>query len=133
MRDRDLSGLFQHNELADDEHGQAGVVEDVVAEIVPRTYSNILLYWTFIQMEIAQRLTVFDCGRSTRGAGPYRFKRQWGAQAGSLCWEYRLLNGEVVPDLTPRNPKFVTATAVWKHLPERVASWLGPPVVRHIP
>ena len=94
--------------------------------------ANVLLYWHAMQHAIADGRSVFDFGRSTPGDGPYQFKRQWGAEASPVAWEYRLLKGGV-PDQSPSNPKFKAAIAMWKRLPVPVATWLGPSIVRSIP
>ena len=41
---------------------------------------NMLLYWETIRAGCMDGFRRFDFGRSTRGSGTYRFKRQWGAQ-----------------------------------------------------
>lgn len=94
---------------------------------------NNLLYWTIIQEATAAGLRSLDFGRSTPDGGTFRFKRQWGAQPAPLCWEYGLLARTGVPDQSPANPKFRTAIALWKRLPLRVTTLLGPRIVRSIP
>jgi FemAB-related protein (PEP-CTERM system-associated) len=97
------------------------------------TCPNHALYWAAIQHAIAEGYTRFDFGRSTPDEGTFHFKRQWGAQATPLCWEYQLLSRRELPDQSPENPKFQTAIAIWKRLPVRVATLIGPPIVRCIP
>jgi hypothetical protein len=36
----------------------------------------------------------------------HNFKAQWGARAVPLCWEYRLLRGDRVPDQSRRTAGF---------------------------
>ena len=95
--------------------------------------ANILLYWHAIQHAIADGRTMFDFGQSTPGDGGFQFKRQWGAESSPLYWEYRLVNGNHLPDQSPSNPKFKPAIAMWKRLPVSVATWLGPSIIRSIP
>ena len=94
--------------------------------------ANTLLYWHVMLHAIAEGRSTFDFGRSTPGDGPFQFKRQWGAEPSPLSWEYRLLKGDV-PNVSPTNPKFQMAIAMWKRLPVPVATWLGPSIVRSIP
>lgn len=93
---------------------------------------NNLLYWTIIQEAIGGGASVLDFGRSTPGEGTFHFKRQWGAEPLPLCWEYDLIDG-VMPDQSPKNPKFRVAIEAWKRLPLGIANRLGPHIVRSIP
>jgi FemAB-related protein (PEP-CTERM system-associated) len=94
---------------------------------------NNLLYWTAIEHAIETGCTTFDFGRSTPGEGTYEFKRQWGAVASSVNWEYALLGGDTLPDQSPTNPRFKQAIALWKRLPVTVTTLVGPSIVRSIP
>ncbi len=94
---------------------------------------NNLLYWRIIQEAIAGSAATLDFGRSTPNEGTFHFKRQWGAVPHPLHWEYQLLSASGVPDLTPKNPRFKIAIDAWKHLPVRMTSLLGPPIVRGMP
>lgn len=93
---------------------------------------NYLLYWEAIKDAVGRRCHTFDFGRSTPGEGTFHFKSQWGAVAQPVCWEYRLLGRDTLPDASPGNPRFKAAIAVWKRLPLRVSTVLGPPIVRQI-
>lgn len=94
---------------------------------------NMLLYWEAISWSARAGLTTFCFGRSTLDSGPYRFKKQWGAVATPLAWEYVLAPGAPVPKVNPDNPKFRAAVATWKKLPLSITRIVGPPLVRHIP
>jgi FemAB-related protein (PEP-CTERM system-associated) len=94
---------------------------------------NMLLYWSMLQAAIAGGRRVFDFGRSTPDEGTFLFKKQWGAQSSELAWEYVLPEAGVVPDHSPKNPRFRLAIASWRRLPLPVANALGPAVVRNIP
>ncbi len=94
---------------------------------------NILLYWRIMEHAIASGIATFDFGRSTPGEGTYQFKAQWGARPLPIHWEYLLLDGAKVPDLSPSNRRFKTAIAAWKRLPVPLTQWLGPRIVRSIP
>jgi serine/alanine adding enzyme len=94
---------------------------------------NMLLYWSMLQWAIENGCRVFDFGRSTPDEGTFLFKKQWGAVPSELSWEYVLPEAAVVPDHSPKNPRFRFAIASWRRLPLPVANALGPAVVRNIP
>jgi FemAB-related protein (PEP-CTERM system-associated) len=94
---------------------------------------NNLLYWTAIERAIESGCRTFDFGRSTPGEGTYEFKRQWGAVASPVNWEYALLGGDTLPDQSPTNPRFRQAIALWKRLPVGLTTLVGPSIVRAIP
>ncbi len=93
---------------------------------------NNLLYWTILKQAIADGSTVMDFGRSTPNEGTFHFKKQWGAEATPLCWEYDVASG-ALPDQSPKNPKFQLAIRAWQRLPLSLANTLGPHIVRSIP
>lgn len=94
---------------------------------------NMLLYWAVIQAAIARGSRWFDFGRSTEGAGTYRFKAQWGAQPRPLYWHYWLRNGQALPGLSPSNPRFAIAIEAWRRMPVWAANLVGPRIVRYLP
>lgn len=94
---------------------------------------NTLLYWDVIQYATAQGCGVLDMGRSTPGEGTFKFKQQWGAEPLPLNWEYQLLSAAALPDVSPANPKFQLAIALWQRLPIAVTRHVGPMIVRAIP
>jgi FemAB-related protein (PEP-CTERM system-associated) len=95
--------------------------------------ANVLLYWEMLKFAIDRGLTTFDFGRSTPGEGTFHFKKQWGAEASELVWEYWMADGKAMPQLNPKNPKFDLAIRAWQRLPLPIATALGPHVVRNIP
>lgn len=94
---------------------------------------NMLLYWAMLQHTVNAGCSTFDFGRSTPDQGTFHFKRQWGAEATPLAWEYILLGKQQLPDQSPDNPKFRLAIEAWRRLPVRVTTSLGPLIVRSIP
>lgn len=95
--------------------------------------ANVRLYWEMLQFAVERGARVFDFGRSSPHEGTYQFKAQWGARPEQLFWEYALLGGGALPDLSPKNRKFQLLIAAWQRLPVWAATWLGPHIVRHIP
>lgn len=94
---------------------------------------NMLLYWSFLERAAAQGLTLFNFGRCTPGSGPHRFKQQWGGREEQLWWYQRRLSETTVGTPSPNDPRLSWGPKLWRHLPERVATALGPKIVRYIP
>ena len=94
---------------------------------------NMLLYWESIQFAIASGVAWFDFGRSTRDSGTFRFKAQWGAEPLQLNWHYYCGANGRLPNLTPNNPKYRMALAVWRRLPLAVSNCIGPWLARGLP
>ena len=94
---------------------------------------NVLLYWDALQYAQECGAAVFDMGRSTPNEGTFRFKAQWGAQPVPLHWEYQLLSGSDMPNVSPSNPRFQVAIALWQKLPLMLTKRVGPMIVRTIP
>ncbi len=94
--------------------------------------ANMLLYWEMLADACRRGSGVFDFGRSTRDAGTYRFKRQWGAEEVPLYWHFLLPEGRAVPELRPDSPKYRIMTACWRKLPLCLARTLGPRIIRKL-
>jgi FemAB-related protein (PEP-CTERM system-associated) len=101
-----------------------------------RSYSriapNMALYWAFIERAATDGARVFNFGRCTPGSPTHRFKRQWGARDEPLHWygvSRRAEDGTPSPD----DGAYSWGPRLWRHLPERVATALGPRIVRGIP
>ena len=92
---------------------------------------NMLLYWSFMQRAIADRVTLFNFGRCTPGVGTHRFKRQWGSRDEPLWWYQRGAGASATP--SPDDPAFAWGPRIWRHLPLALATALGPRIVRLIP
>ena len=94
---------------------------------------NLLLYWDAIQFATEHQAAVFDMGRSTPNEGTFKFKAQWGAAAVPLHWEYELLTADDIPNVSPANPRYQLAIALWQKLPVGITTRVGPMIVRAIP
>ena len=94
---------------------------------------NVLLYWDAIQYAQECGAPVFDMGRSTPNEGTYKFKAQWGAEPVPLHWEYQLMTPGELPNVSPANPKYQLAIALWQRLPLALTMRVGPMIVRAIP
>jgi lipid II:glycine glycyltransferase (peptidoglycan interpeptide bridge formation enzyme) len=115
-------------------HGQSTEIHWAAARTEHLPFApNMALYWEAISNAAARGLREFCFGRSTEDSGPYRFKKQWGAEPTRLHWEYVLPPGGRIPAMNPENPKYRLAVALWKKLPLLVTQRLGPMIVRHLP
>jgi len=94
---------------------------------------NMFMYWAVLQKAISQKQQFFDFGRSSKGAGTYRFKKQWGALPQQLYWNYWLPGGGELPELNPNNPKYKLLIGVWQKMPVWLTQIVGPLVVKYLP
>jgi len=93
---------------------------------------NMLLYWEALSFAIETGCSHFDFGRSTRGAGTYNFKRQWGAEPVDLAWYTRSSDGQSVEE-NNASATMQLASRVWQRLPLSVANLLGPIIAPNLP
>jgi hypothetical protein len=93
----------------------------------------MVLYWNVFQFACERGYRVFDFGRSTPGEGIYRFKEQWGARPVELYWHYWLRKEGPLSDISPRNPKYRLAIAIWRRLPVALTTMVGPAIVKDLP
>lgn len=93
---------------------------------------NDFMYWNLMQASAARGCRVFDFGRSKRGTGAFDFKKNWGFEAQSLPYEYRLVAGTGLPDVNPLNPKYQLFIKLWRKLPLPLANALGPHIVKDL-
>jgi len=96
------------------------------------TNVNMWMYWQLLQRAIEQGSSEFDFGRSTAGAGTYKFKEQWGAKPKQAVWQYYVRKGDP-SDMRPDSPSKIRLVKVWKKLPLWLTRLVGPSIVRGIP
>lgn len=116
--------------------GQKGMLEIPWASTlksVNHLSINMLLYWVVLKFAITKKYHYFDFGRSSKDAGTYRFKQQWGAQPKQLYWHYWLSDNIEMPQLNPNNPKFNLAIRIWKKIPVFITKLIGPFIVKNLP
>ncbi|MEJ2452249.1 MAG: FemAB family PEP-CTERM system-associated protein, partial [Gammaproteobacteria bacterium] len=94
---------------------------------------NMLMYWEVLSFAVNKGFKYFDFGRSSKDAGTYKFKKQWGASPKQLYWHYWLPPGEKMPSLNPHNPKFNLAINLWRRLPITLTKLIGPGIVKNLP
>ena len=94
---------------------------------------NMVLYRAVLGFCIERGFRFFDFGRSTRGAGTYQFKKQWGAEPLQHYWHYWLADGGPLPELKPDSPKFRFLIACWQRMPVALSRIIGPHIVKYLP
>ncbi len=95
--------------------------------------ANMFLYWNMLSHAQTSGYQYFDFGRSSKDAGTYKFKKQWGTREVPLYWQYWLRDSDELPELNPDNPKFKLLIAIWQRLPVWFTKLIGPYVVKNIP
>lgn len=115
-------------------HG-AGITEVPSASAL-RSYHkscvNMLLYRHLLTRAVERGQGIFDFGRSSPESGPYRFKKQWGAQPFPARWQFHVRRGDVT-SLRRENPRYERFIRLWQRLPISVSRYLGPAIARSIP
>jgi hypothetical protein len=94
--------------------------------------ANDFKYWELMRRAAARGCTLFDYGRSKRGTGPFDFKKNWGFTPTPLAYEFRLYNGQDLPQHNPNIPKYQRVIETWRRLPRAVVNRLGPLIVRNL-
>jgi len=94
--------------------------------------ANDFMYWEVMRRAAARGVRLFDYGRSKLDTGSYAFKKHWGFEPEPLHYEYYLVNGQSMPDLSPANPKYRLFIEGWKRLPMPFATRLGPWLARYL-
>jgi FemAB-related protein (PEP-CTERM system-associated) len=94
--------------------------------------ANDFKYWELMRRACERGLKVFDYGRSKRGTGSFDFKKNWGFDPAPLHYEFRLFEGDSIPQNNPLNPKYRLMIETWRRLPRPVADFLGARLSRHL-
>jgi len=93
---------------------------------------NDFMYWEIMERARERGCRVFDYGRSKQGTGAYDFKRNWGFDPVPLHYEYFLVRGKELPNLSPSNPKYARAIGIWRRIPLAITQLIGPPIAKHL-
>lgn len=94
---------------------------------------NMLMYWETLRSACLERFTVFEFGRSTRGSGTYRFKRQWGAREEPLFWYTIPLAAPSRASIARDGSAAATlAATAWQRLPLGITVTLGPHLRKYL-
>lgn len=95
--------------------------------------TNMLLYAEVLKLAVNRGYTCFDFGRSTVNSGPYRFKRQWGAEPVQLYWATWPPSKADARARPGKSFLMSRATRLWARLPLPVANRLGPLISPSLP
>jgi FemAB-related protein (PEP-CTERM system-associated) len=101
-------------------------------QVHKKVAANMLLYWSFLERAADEGVTRFNFGRCTPGGGTHRFKQQWGGNDEPLWWYHLSATGSTTTP-SPDDSAYAWGPALWKRLPARFATALGPRIVRYIP
>lgn len=94
---------------------------------------SMMLYWQVIKNAISMGCRRFDFGRCSKDSGTYNFKKQWGAKAQQLYWQYWAPNGSNIPDRNATSGHLGLAVKIWQHMPLWVTNRVGPWIARTLP
>lgn len=97
-----------------------------------RSAPNMLLYWKVLEYACDHGFKKFDFGRSTRNAGTYRFKAQWGAKPQQLYWDYWSYNSDKRKPVNHTSPGLARMVALWQKLPVGLTKLIGPMIRKNI-
>lgn len=94
--------------------------------------ANDFMYWQLMCLSAERGYRLFDFGRSKYGTGSFNFKKNWGFEPEPLFYEYQLLNGAEMPNISPTNPKYELMIRLWQKLPLKVSQLLGPMLAKDL-
>jgi FemAB-related protein (PEP-CTERM system-associated) len=94
---------------------------------------NNYMYFELLLWAARHGFARFDFGRSKFETGHFEFKRQWLTEMRELPYEVLLVNRQDMPNITPKNPKFKGALAVWARLPLPITKIAGPRLIGLFP
>jgi len=100
--------------------------------VARRLGANDFMYWEVMRRACERGAGIFDFGRSKIGTGAYNFKKFWGFEPQPLDYEFVLRKSHEIPDVSPLNPKYQRAIALWKRLPLALTMRLGPVLAKHL-
>jgi FemAB-related protein (PEP-CTERM system-associated) len=93
---------------------------------------NMLMTWSFMEQASKLGASRYNFGRCTPGSNTHTFKRHWGGHDEPLYW-YQLARGGVAKTPSPDDAAYAWGPRIWKKLPVRVTTALGPHIVKYIP
>jgi FemAB-related protein (PEP-CTERM system-associated) len=96
------------------------------------TGANDHMYWSLMRRAVERGCSTFDFGRSKVGTGPYNFKRNWGFEPRPITHQYRMLDGQALPNINPTNPRYALFIRTWQKLPLPVANLISPLLSRYL-
>ncbi len=92
--------------------------------------ANEVMYFELMAHAALRGCDTFDFGRSKTGSGAYHYKKNWGFVPQSLQYASWTAPGAKRRDISPANDAYSAKIALWKRLPLKVASTIGPFIAR---
>lgn len=97
---------------------------------------NNLMYWEAIKQGAREGFSILDMGRSQEGSSTYQFKKQWGASAVQLYYQYLFSEKEKGDKerffSLKESPLFNIYSSVWRRLPTPFANLIGGYLVKQL-
>ncbi len=88
---------------------------------------NNALYWQSIQYAFQNLCKEVDFGRSSKGEGTYKFKKQWKADESPLAWYQFNKDGVLQTQVSNvASGKMQVAAGIWQKMPLWAANIVGP-------
>lgn len=94
--------------------------------------ANDFMYWALLKCGSERGYEIFDFGRSKIDTGSFSFKKNWGFEPQPLAYQYHLLKGETLPNLSPTNPKYAKKIEFWRKMPFAMTKVLGPSLAKYL-
>jgi FemAB-related protein (PEP-CTERM system-associated) len=95
--------------------------------------ANNFIYWELMKGAIGRGIRRFDFGRSKKNTGAYHFKSAWNMTVDPLEYQVSMVRRHTPPNFSPTNPKFALAAKLWRKMPMKASTWLGPRIVGWFP
>ena len=89
--------------------------------------------WNVIKYCCERGYRYYDFGRSQVNSSNLEFKRRWSAETKPLYYQYYLKNAKEAPNFTSMNPKRQKFAGIWKKLPLKMTTAIGPLIRKKIP
>ncbi|MFH1593713.1 MAG: FemAB family XrtA/PEP-CTERM system-associated protein, partial [Candidatus Omnitrophota bacterium] len=93
---------------------------------------NNFMYLKLMEYAVEKGYRYFDFGRSKKDTGSYKFKELQGFKPTPLHYEYYLNRTDIMPNISPVNPKYRFAIEAWKRMPVGLTKIIGPTIVKYI-
>lgn len=95
--------------------------------------SNDYMYYQLMcHAQEARGCHFFDFGRSKDDSGAFKYKRTWGMEPVPLHYQFYLVKGTELPNLSPNNPKYQMFIKMWQKLPVWLSRMIGPFLSRYL-
>lgn len=91
-----------------------------------------LMYYYLMCWGIRNQKTYFDFGRSKYNTGSFAYKTYWGIQPKARHHIFMTIDGQDLPDTTPKNKTFQTRIKMWKKMPLWLTRLVGPFIIKYI-